>query len=65
MVFLKLKTNNPAIHKSINPSFCGMTVELLCFKSFREPLKIGIWRETGDYGEPTRSKRQEQPRCGL
>jgi hypothetical protein len=32
---------------------------------FSEPLKIGIWRETGDYGEPTRSKRQEQPRCGL
>jgi hypothetical protein len=32
---------------------------------FREPLKIGIWRETGDYGEPTRSKRQEQPRSGL
>jgi hypothetical protein len=25
-VFLELKTNNPAIHKSINPSSCGMTV---------------------------------------
>ena len=26
MVFLELKPNNPAIHKSINPSSCGMTV---------------------------------------
>ncbi len=26
MVFLELKPNNPAIHKSINPSSYGMTV---------------------------------------
>ncbi len=29
MVFLELKPNNPAIHKSINPSSRGMTVYLL------------------------------------
>jgi hypothetical protein len=31
MVFLELKPNNPAIHKSINPSSCGMTVKIFHF----------------------------------
>ena len=26
MLLLELKPNNPAIHKSINPSSCGMTL---------------------------------------
>jgi hypothetical protein len=29
MVFLELKPINPAIHKSINPSSCGMTVVVI------------------------------------
>ena len=34
MVFLELKPNNPAIHKSINPSSCGMTVILFHILNF-------------------------------
>jgi hypothetical protein len=38
MVFLELKPNNPAIHKSINPSSRGMTV--LCFFTFLKTSTI-------------------------
>ena len=42
MVFLELKPNNPAIHKSINPSSCGMTVEKFNIKiSKKEKIMTG------------------------
>jgi hypothetical protein len=44
MVFLELKPNNPAIHKSINPSSCGMTVRKCQIKQDNSPCWHNVHR---------------------